>query len=97
MYVYLRFQGASTSQVIGARNEMIMDDYDGQMIFGDLVSLQLPDIRLTGEGKPRKNLTRETCPDRESNPGPLRCKRTCYRMLHSGGQQAYRNHIKNST
>ena len=28
--VYLRFQGASTSQVIGARNEMIMDDYDGQ-------------------------------------------------------------------
>ena len=31
------FKGASTSKVIGARNEMMMmDDYDGQMIFGDL-------------------------------------------------------------
>ena len=72
------FQGASTSQVIGARNEMIMDEYDGQMIFGDLVGLKLPDIRLTGEEKTRKNLTQETCPDRESNPGPLRGKRACY-------------------
>ena len=51
------FKGASTSQVIGARNEMMMDDYDGQMIFGDLVGLKLPDIRLTGKEKPRKNLT----------------------------------------
>ena len=43
----------STSQVIGARNEMIiMDDYDGQMMFGDLVGLKLPDIRLTDEEKP---------------------------------------------
>ena len=40
---------------------MIMDDNDGQMIFGDLVGLKLPEIRLTGEEKPRKNLT---CPDR---------------------------------
>ena len=48
------FKGASTSKVIGARNEMRMDDYDGQMIFGDLVGLMLPDIRLTGEEKPRK-------------------------------------------
>ena len=47
------FKGTSTSQVIGAHNEM-MDDYDGQMIFGDLVGLKLPDIRLTGEEKPRK-------------------------------------------
>ena len=48
-----RFQGASTSQVIGARNEMIMNDYDGQMIFGDLMGrLKLPDIRLTDEEKP---------------------------------------------
>ena len=47
------FKGASTSKVIDARNEMTMDDYDGQMIFGDLVSLKLPDIRLTGEEKPR--------------------------------------------
>ena len=41
-----------TSQVIGANNEMMMDDYDGQMIFRDLVGLKLPDIRLTGEEKP---------------------------------------------
>ena len=47
------FKGASTSQVIGARNEM-MDDYDGQMIFGDLVGLKFPDIHLTGEEKPPK-------------------------------------------
>ena len=85
MYVYWRFQGASKSQVIGARNEMIMDDYDGQMIFGDLVGLTLPDIRRTGEEKPRINLIQETCPDRESHPGPLRGKRACYHLLHSGG------------
>ena len=30
------------------------DDNDGQMIFGDLVGLKLPDIRLTGEEKPEK-------------------------------------------
>ena len=36
---------------------MIMDDYDGQMIFGDRVGLKLPDICLTGEEKPQKNLT----------------------------------------
>ena len=46
------FQGASTSQVIGASNEMIMDDYDGQMMFGNLVGLKHPDICLTDEGKP---------------------------------------------
>ena len=86
MYVYLGFKGASTSKVIGARNEMMMDDYGGQMIFGDLVGLKLPDIRLTGEEKPRKNLTQETCPDQGSNPGPLRDKRTCYHLFHSGGR-----------
>ena len=48
------FKGASTSKVIGARNETMMDDYDGQMIFGDLGGLKLPDIRLTGEEKPPK-------------------------------------------
>ena len=36
------FKGASTSKVIGARNEMMMDDYGGQMIFRDLVGLKLP-------------------------------------------------------
>ena len=71
----MRFQGTSTSQVIGVRNEMIMDDHDGQMIFGDLGVLKVTDSLLTGEGKPRKNLTQETCPDQESNPGPLRGKR----------------------
>ena len=35
------------------------DDNVGQMIFGDLVGLKLPDIRLTGEEKPRPgNLSR---------------------------------------
>ena len=80
------FKGASTSKVIGARNEMMMDDYDGQMIFGDLVGLKFPDIRLAREKKPRKNLTQETSPDRGSNPGPLSDKRACYHLLHSGGQ-----------
>ena len=36
-------------------------------------------------GKPRKNLTQETCPERGSNPGPLRDKRSCYHLLHRGG------------
>ena len=84
------FKGASTSKVIGARNEM-MDDYDGQMIFGDLVGLKLPDICLTGGEKPRKNLTQETCPDRGSNPGPLRDKRACYHLFRSGGQITVKN------
>ena len=34
---------------------------------------------------PKKNLTQETCHDRGSNPGPLRDKRACYHLLHSGG------------
>ena len=66
---------------------MSMDDNDGQMIFGDHGSLKLPDICLTGEEKPRKNLTQETCPDRGSNPGPLRDKRACCHLLHSGGRE----------
>ena len=47
--------------------------------------LKFPDICLTGEEKPCKNLTQETCPDRGSNPGPLRDKSACYHLLHSGG------------
>ena len=63
---------------------MMIDDYDGQMIFGDLVGLKLPDIHLTDEEKPRKkNLTQETCPDQGSNSGPLRDKRKCYHLLHT--------------
>ena len=38
MYVCIfGFKGVSTPKVIDARNEMMMDDYDGQMIFGDHV------------------------------------------------------------
>ena len=47
--------------------------------------LKLPDIFLTGEENPRENLTQETCPVRESNPGPLRDRRACYFLLYSGG------------
>ena len=44
------------------------DDYDGQMMFGDLVDLKLPGIYLTGEEKPRNhpgNLSRQGI-----EPGP---------------------------
>ena len=63
------------------------DDYGGQMIFGDPVGLKCPDICLTGGEKPRKNLTQEISPDRGSKPGPLRDKRACYHLLHSGGHK----------
>ena len=48
------------------------------------MGLKFPDICLTGEGKPRKNLTQETYPDRGSNPGSLRDRRARYRLFHSG-------------
>ena len=56
---------------------MMSDDNDGQMTFGDLGGLKLPDICLTGEEKPQKNLIQGTCPDWGSNP--------VYRLSHSGG------------
>ena len=74
----------STLSVIPTRR-IWNDDYYSQMIFGDLGGLKFPDICLTGEEKPRKTLIQETCPDRGSNPGPLRDKRACYHLLHSGG------------
>ena len=46
----------STHSVIPTRR-IWNDDYDGQMIFGDLGGLKFPEIYLTGEEKPRKNLT----------------------------------------
>ena len=58
------------------------DNNDGQMIFGDLRG-----ICLTGEEKPRKNLTQETCPDQGSNPDPLRDRRACCHLVHSGGRE----------
>ena len=58
MYVYLRFKGTSTAQVIGTHMNDC-DDNDGQMIFGDLGDLKFPDICLTGEEKPHPgNLSR---------------------------------------
>ena len=53
VYVYLKFKGASTSQVIGARNEwwwmiMMAKWYSGTL------GPKLPDICLTGEEKPRE-------------------------------------------
>ena len=41
---------------------MIDDDNDGQMIFGDLGGLKLPDICLTGEEKPEKTSPRKLAP-----------------------------------
>ena len=65
MYCIFGFKGASTSKVIDARNERMMDDYDGLMIFGDLVGLKLPDIRLTDEEKPRKTSPRKLIPNED--------------------------------
>ena len=63
MYVCIfGFKGASTSKVIGACNEMMMDDYDGQMTFGDLVGLKLPDICLRGRKNPEKTSPRKLFP-----------------------------------
>ena len=65
------------------------DDYDDQMIFGDLVGLKFTEVCLTGEENPRKNLIQETCPDWGLNPGPLRDRRAFYRLFHSGGPHIY--------
>ena len=59
------------------------DDYDVQMIFGDLVGLKLPGIYIAGEEKPRKILIQKTCPGRGSNPGPLLDRLAYYRLLNS--------------
>ena len=47
--------------------------------------LKLPDICLASEEKPRRKLTKETCPDRGSNPGLLHDRRASYHLSHSGG------------
>ena len=56
----------------------VMNDNGGQMIFGDLGGLKLPDIYLTGEEKPQKDLTQEACPNRD------RC--AYCRLSHNGGR-----------
>ena len=69
------------------------DDYDGQMILGDLGGLKFPNICLTGEEKPRKkphpgNLSRPGI-----EPGPAAYKRAYYHLLHSGGPKTNRSVI----
>ena len=41
---------------------LIGDDNDGEMIFGGLRGVKLPDICLTGEEKPRKKSPRKLVP-----------------------------------
>ena len=59
----------STHSVIPTRR-IWNDDHDGLMIFRDLRCLKFPDMCLTGEEKPRKNLTQETCPRPGVELGP---------------------------
>ena len=65
------------------------DDYDGQMIVVDLMGLKFPDIRLTGEEKPRKNLTQETCPDRGRTRA--RCVTSAHASTYSTAVDLYAN------
>ena len=56
---------------------MMIDDYDGQMIFGDLVGLKLPDIRLTDEENPEKTSPRKLVPTGD------RTRARCVRSAHA--------------
>ena len=78
-------QGGSTSEVKGGLNEWFLMIMMAKLYSGNHGGLKLPDIPLTDEENPRTNLTQETCPDRGSNPGPLRDRRASYCLLHSGG------------
>ena len=42
---------------------------------------------------PKKNLNQETCPDRGSNPWPLRDRRACYHLFDSGGLYLAQIHV----
>ena len=64
---------------------MMIDVNDGEMIFRDLGGPRASRHLSYRWGKPRKNLTQKTCPDRGSNPGPLREWRAWYHLAHSGG------------
>ena len=57
---------------------MMIDDNDGQMIFGDLGGLKLPDIRLTGEENPQK----KTSP-RKLVPTGDRIRARCVTSAHA--------------
>ena len=65
---------------------MMMDDYDGQMIFGDLVGLNLPDIRLTGEEKPRKTSPRKLVPTGDRTRARCVTSAHATTLFHSGGR-----------
>ena len=84
MYVYLRFKGASTSQVMGARNERcVMKIMMAKLYSGTLGGPKVSWHLSYRWGKTPKNLTQETCPDRGSNPGPLRDRRAWCPLAHS--------------
>ena len=53
MHFCMYIEGFRARQHLGSLAPVIDDD-DGQMIFGDLRGLKLLDICLTDEGKPRK-------------------------------------------
>ena len=60
------------------------DDYEVQMIFGDLVGLKRPDICLTGEEKPRKKTSlRKPVATGDRTRAPA-WQGACYRLFHSG-------------
>ena len=67
----------STHSVISTRR-IWNDDYDGQMILGDLGGLKFPDICLTGEEKPRK----KTSP-RKPVPTGDRTRARCVTSAHA--------------
>ena len=63
---------------------MIMDDNDGQMIFGDLGGLKLLIFVLQMRENPEKTSPMKLVPT-GIEPGPLRDRRACYHLSHSGG------------
>ena len=86
MYIaYMRFQGASTSEVIGARNERFLRSWP--VISGDVWGLSFPDIYLRVEEKLRKKPQpgRPTRPGIE--PGPARCDNDVTPRPQSSGRR----------
>ena len=51
--------------LIHSNKTNINDDYDGQMIFGELVGLTFPDICLTGDENPGKTSSRKSVLSRD--------------------------------
>ena len=71
------------------------DDYDGQMIFGDLGGLMFPGICLIGEGKPRKKPLTGNLSRPGIEPGPAAWQA---RMLPLSPQRwTHLNHWKEAT